>query len=76
MAVFRDREAKGLPTDYLTMCKVLEGMNLYRDAKFVYKGHPYAYGEAWLKEELPAEVKEGIVAVMKMPLTVSQVKAA
>ena len=71
MAVLHDRKAKGLPTDYETMCKVLEGMNLYRDAEFVYKGHPYAYGEAWLKEELPAEVKEGIVAVMKMPLTLT-----
>ena len=76
MAVVRDRKAKGLPVDYETMCNVLKEINLYEDSEYVYKGKPYAYGEAWLEEKLPAEVKEGIKAVMKMPLTVSQNKAA
>lgn len=74
MAVVRDRKAKGLPVDYETMCNVLKHIGLYEDAEFIYNGKPYAYGNAWLKEELPAEVKKGIEAVMKMPLAVSQVK--
>ena len=76
MAVVRDRKEKGLPVDYETMCNVLKEIGLYEDSEYIYKGKPYAYGTAWLKEELPAEVKEGIKAVMEMPLTVSQVKAA
>lgn len=71
--VVRERMAKGLPTDYDTMCSVLKELGLYEDKEFIYNGKPYEYGVAWLTEELPVDVKKGIEAVMEMPL---EIKAA
>ena len=36
--------------------KMLADAGLNPDQTYLYKGLPYQYGSAWLKEELPAEV--------------------
>lgn len=70
MEIVRERESAGLPCDYDTMCGVLKGIGLYEDKDFIYKGKPYAYGEAWLKEELPDDAKAAIEDAIATPLEI------
>ena len=41
---------------YEVTSKMLADAGLNPDQTYLYKGLPYQYGSAWLKEELPAEV--------------------
>lgn len=75
MAVFHGREAQGLPVDYDTMCGILAAQGLLVDAEYQHNGRPYKYGEAWLKEELPAEVATDIKRIMAMPLEIKEPQA-
>lgn len=72
MEVLNARVANGQAVDYETMCEVLERMGLYADEEFIYNGKPYVYGQAWLKEEIPAAVVAEIRKVMDMPLTITE----
>lgn len=45
---------------YEVACAKLEAAGLNPDPGYRHKGHPYAYGHAWLKEDLPAHVVEEI----------------
>ena len=73
MEVVRNRKELGQACDYDTMCDVLKALDLYEDKEFLYNGRPYKYGEAWLQEEIPVDVRKSILKVMEMPL---EVKAA
>lgn len=70
MEIFHERKAAGLPCYYDTMCRVLKDIGLYEDKDFIYKGKPYAYGTAWLKEELPDDAKAAIEDAIATPLEV------
>ena len=41
---------------YEVACERLAAVGINPDPNFIYKDKPYSYGNAWLKEELPAEV--------------------
>lgn len=43
-------------TNYHALCKALHGADLLQDAEYLHNGKPYAYGSAWLRQELPADV--------------------
>lgn len=45
------------PKSYYAVARErLAAVGLNPDPNFIYKGKPYSYGHAWLKEELPAEI--------------------
>ena len=45
---------------YEEACKRLAAVGLNPDPGFTYKGLPYRYGHAWLREEIPADIKAEI----------------
>lgn len=57
-AFLRELDAKNEGIGYQQACEALKEAGIYEDADFIYKGKPYRYGSAWLKEEVPVEVLE------------------
>lgn len=54
-------EFPGYPVSHYTwVAEQLAAAGLNPDPNYLYKGQPYKYGHAWLKEELPAEVRAEI----------------
>ena len=56
------RGDKGDWNDQASLFLIAKG--LYTDKGYIYEGKPYKYGEAWLVEELPEEVKARIRALV------------
>jgi len=46
--------------DYDLVCDELEKNNLLIDKTYIHEGKPYRYGSAWLKTEIPANIKNQI----------------
>ncbi|RYD61954.1 MAG: hypothetical protein EOP83_15845 [Verrucomicrobiaceae bacterium] len=44
------------PTGYNETLAELTRVGLQPDASYLYNGKPYAYGSAWLREEIPEEI--------------------
>lgn len=53
-------EFKNTHFSYDDACAYLKDIGLYKDTEFIYKGKPYEYGQAWLVEQIPAEVVKRI----------------
>lgn len=47
--------------DYHYRCKSLSDAGLNPDSGYLYNGEPYAYGSAWLREDVPEEVLRWLV---------------
>jgi hypothetical protein len=50
----------GFNSHYDWACEKLKEVGLLEDASYLHNGKPYRYGSAWLKEELPADVRAEI----------------
>jgi hypothetical protein len=46
--------------DYDTACVILDAAGLNPDPNYLHEGKPYAYGSAWLRKEVPADVIEWV----------------
>lgn len=59
------RQHPEVGTDYTERCEALAAAGLNPDPSFPYgaEGKPYAYGSAWLTEEVPAEVLDFLRAL-------------
>jgi hypothetical protein len=42
--------------DYVEACQKLTEAGLNPDPNYIHNGKPYAYGSAWLRREIPAEI--------------------